>query len=238
MQLEAIGRTLRARDREASGSRRGFGRPAPTSPCTGIVPAGPPMRLSDTGSGRRGSLVLGRRAPWFLVLPFVVVSTGFAQPFHTSPACWKEPRFHHARPGVPDLRARVTLDRTNSPPPPEVVYSPNGAYAVHVKHPDRSQPGPWTAEVLVYTERDYLVRIRFRDVLQVDEPKWINEKLLFFRAWGGRIGGSDIIVDVERETVPYEEIFQWGGIAFEQFQQCRSEPWKEQELCKCYGRRE
>ena len=178
---------------------------------------------------------------WLFVAPFVMASSSFAQPFHTSPACWKEPRTFHAGPvweRLPNRRSRITLDRTNIPLPQEVTYSPNKAYAVHVNHPDMSQPRPWTVEVLVYTERAYLVRIQFSDIHRFAEAKWINEKLLFLRVWWGRVAGTDFIVDVERETVLYEEMVEWGGIAFQQFQQCKSETWKDQEQCKCYEAKE
>ena len=178
---------------------------------------------------------------WFLAALLAVATESIGQTFHTSPACWKESRISHhgpARSGVANLGERITVDRTDTQLPKEVIYSPNRAYAASVKHPDRSRPGPWNAEVLVDNERAYLVRIKLTDLRTIQEMKWLNEKLLFLRVWWGRIEGTDFIVDVERESIIYEERFTDGAIAFRQFQQCKSEQWKDKEMCRCYGQKE
>jgi hypothetical protein len=97
----------------------------------------------------------------------------------------------------------------------------NHAYWFATIFPDRTNSSPWNAEILVHNERDYLVRIQFRDVISCENPAWVNEKLLRIRVWWGRICGTDLIVDVEREQIIYKEMVWWGAIAFEQFQEAK-----------------
>ncbi len=170
---------------------------------------------------------------WTLVL-LGTPAPSVAQHFHTSPACWEAPRRFHAGPVGEDLQVRITLDRVEgSLLEEEATLSPNKAYAFHLKRPDTTQPPPWQAEVLVFIERDYLVRLRFTDVHQLGKVAWINEKLLFVNVWWGRIAGTDFILDIEREAILYEEMFEWGATAFEQFKQCQQEEWKDHDLCQC-----
>jgi len=50
--------------------------------------------------------------------------------------------------------------------------APNKAYWFYVVHPDRRKNGPWNGEVLVFTERDYMVRITLRDIHYFDDVGW------------------------------------------------------------------
>lgn len=147
-----------------------------------------------------------------------------ASPFHTSPACWEEPRVFHAGRPEEELRKRVEVLRRPAPPPqasegggPEALVSPNGAYRAWVRPPDTTRPGPWEAAVLVDVERDALLWVVLHDPAWAPEVRWINEKLLFFRVHWGRIVASDLILDAERGALVYEEAAHDGALAFQQF---------------------
>ena len=43
------------------------------------------------------------------------------------------------------------------------------------------------------------------------EPLSLNKKLISFRLWLSRLGGVDLLVDVERENVVWMEAFADGG---------------------------
>ena len=140
--------------------------------------------------------------------------------FHTSPACWGEPRiFHEGRPAEP-LRRRVELSwRRASAPTEEPTLSPNGAYRLWVRQADTSREGPWDAEVVVDVERPELLHMRLADVSVYDvSARWVNEKLIFVRVPWGRVAFSDLIADVEHGVLVHEEAARDGRIAFQQYQ--------------------
>jgi hypothetical protein len=97
----------------------------------------------------------------------------------------------------------------------------NNAYWFATILPDTAKKGPWNADILVFTERDYLVRVRFRDIHYCRNIGWVNEKLLRIRVWWGRICATDLIIDVEREQIIYREMVEEGSIAFQQFQEAK-----------------
>jgi hypothetical protein len=153
------------------------------------------------------------------------VSSGW--PSHTTPDKWKEARIFHTP--LDDrfklweqvLVRRASLTEVTN----EKVFSPNKAYWFSVTEPDTMKPGPYKLQIDIYNERDYLVR---SDVPNVygnfkSEVKWINEKLLYTRVWWGRVKGVDLIFDVEKEQIIYKEMTNWGSIAFQQWQQAKSE---------------
>ena len=95
----------------------------------------------------------------------------------------------------------------------------------------RIESRPARDEILIDNERDYLVRLVADNALGIS-AEWISEKLLFMRFWWGRIAASDFIFDVERETFIYEEMMEYGGIAFQLFRAgCAAETFAE--LCRC-----
>ena len=145
--------------------------------------------------------------------------------FHTDPGCWKEPRIFHESVKLYNVKDRVTIEniKTGEPLPEITETSPNKAYYFYVQQPDTLKNPPWKAVILIYTERDYLIKFTVRKIRGVKTVRWINEKLLFMRIWLGRIVALDMIFDVEREQIIYQEAAVWGGLAFQQFQQQRNE---------------
>ena len=139
------------------------------------------------------------------------------------PDRWKEPRLFH-RPFEEQFASRIVLERCSIPAAlPERELSPNNAYWFALIRPDQTKNGPWDSDVLVFTERDTLLRIRLRDVLECHEIAWVNEKLLRIRVRWGRICATDLIVDVEREQIVYKEMVWDGVIPFQQFQEVKKQ---------------
>jgi hypothetical protein len=91
--------------------------------------------------------------------------------------------------------------------------SPNRGYAFTVEG-----SGP-TARVTIYAEKDYVVDIDFVEVFGVGEVRWLSEKLVFMRAWWGRLVATDLIYDVERERFVYDEALTDGSLAFQQYRE-------------------
>jgi hypothetical protein len=145
---------------------------------------------------------------------FVLVLT--LMQFHTTPDKWREPRlFHEPLEAVdshlsPPLAQRVRVDRVQAGAAPESrVASPNKAYWFNASCP----------VIDIHNERDYLVRVSLAEAdCGADmQTRWISEKLLFVRVWWGRVLGSDLIVDVEREKVLYHEAVNDGNLPFQQW---------------------
>jgi hypothetical protein len=85
---------------------------------------------------------------------------------------------------------------------------------------DTAKEGPRVKTISLFNERDYLLQIFLLDFSTV-EVRWINEKLLYVRVWWGRVLGTDIIYDVEKEEMIYKERCHNGQIVFQQFQKWR-----------------
>jgi hypothetical protein len=104
----------------------------------------------------------------------------------------------------------------------EKVVSPNKAYWYVLTISDTTKPGPFSGTVHVYNERDYLIQIQLLDIKSgALTASWINEKLIHMRVWLGRVLGFDVVFDVEKEQIVYREMVNWGGIAFQQWQQAK-----------------
>jgi len=112
------------------------------------------------------------------------------------------------------------------------VLSPNKAYwfAANSDWPDPPtidcsgtdfQVTASDAVIYVFTERDFLLRIQMRDHYPNFNisARWVNERLLFIRVSWGRVLGSDFLIDVENERVVHSEMFRYGAIEFQQWQQ-------------------
>src|SRR5262245_24200852 len=94
--------------------------------------------------------------------------------------------------------------------------------AAKVKSPNKgyffvAEQGPSKGKIIIYAEKDHLIEIAFSALFGLSEVQWINEKLLFMRPWWGRMLGTDMIDDVEKETIVYAETVTDGSIAHQQF---------------------
>lgn len=131
-----------------------------------------------------------------------------------SPDCWSEPRMVHApRDATIDDYAEKhtkTVTRPLGKLEPGRL-SPNKAYFFVAKE---YPPG---AKITIYAEKNHLVEINFSELRWIADARWINEKLIFWRVWWGRIAASDMIYDVEAEKFIYTESVTDGGIAWRQY---------------------
>ena len=99
----------------------------------------------------------------------------------------------------------------------EKVSSPNKAYWYYYERPDFKKPGPWSTIIHVSNERNYLIEIQLLDHSQYEPTaSWINEKLLYIQVWWGRILGSYLIFDVEKERIVIGEMIHDGQVPFQQ----------------------
>ena len=74
-----------------------------------------------------------------------------------------------------------------------------------------------TWKVTIFAEKNHLLDIQFGDLIGLSDVRWLNEKLVFMRAWWGRIAATDLIFDVERENIIYSESVTDGGFAYQQY---------------------
>ena len=157
-----------------------------------------------------------------------------ATEYHTRPSCWTEPRTFHSDEG---RRYReLGIERIEGELADEGVPSPNGAYHLQLVLANADSQPPWDGEVLIYNERPYLLRLVLPKLSwpHSAEVRWINEKLVFIRAWWGRVAGTDLVIDVERESIVLEENVLDGDQAFQQFEMCTWPEWKGEERCRCF----
>lgn len=128
------------------------------------------------------------------------------------PDCWTEPRVVHSVQDLGDLwqrNTRIATRRAGKPAAGQV--SPNKGYAFVVAG---SRP---TARVTIYAEKDHVVDIDFAELSGLSDVRWLSEKLVFMRAWWGRIAATDLIFDVEREKMIYAESLTDGVLARQQY---------------------
>jgi hypothetical protein len=130
--------------------------------------------------------------------------------------------FH--RPVGAEYTPRIAVGRDlRSVPEGERQFSPNKAYYYVAQCADTSTPSPWDSLISVFNERPGYLQIVFTDHSQYNlSLEWINEKLIFLRVWWGRVLGTDVILDVERETIVYQEMVHGGTIPFQQYKQFKN----------------
>lgn len=164
------------------------------------------------------------------LLIYVFLTSSAAHPsqkdhgtWHTRPDKWSEPRrFHSEFYKHYEKRILISHDILTENTGKKVL-SPNKAYWFAVHRPNYMKPPPWSTNISIFNERDYLMNIRFEDHNNYGmKVRWINEKLLYMQVWWGRILGSYLIFDVEKERTVVREMVNDGHIPFQQFQQLRN----------------
>jgi len=112
------------------------------------------------------------------------------------------------------------------------LSSPNDAYWVGVGAEERAEVGESQPKALrfrvsspdvviyVFNERPKLLQLTLKDHYPnfVIDVRWINEKLLFASVWWGRVLGTDLILDVENESIVYKEMLHDGLVVYRQWQ--------------------
>lgn len=128
------------------------------------------------------------------------------------PDCWPRSRMVHSMQDLGDRWKKQTIITTRTGrKPPSSQLSPNHAYGFVVAD------GQSRARITVYAEKDHLVELRLIDPYGLSEVRWVNEKLIFMRAWWGRIAATDLIFDVENEKIIYSESVTDGTLAYQQY---------------------
>ena len=130
------------------------------------------------------------------------------------PDCWSEPRVVHSVQAGEDRwqkRTKISIRPYAKVEPGS--RSPNRAYFFIAKD------YPPDAKITIYAERDHLLEIAFTDLRGITGARWINEKLIFWRVWWGRIVATDMIFDVEAEKFISTEEALDGGIAWRQYRE-------------------
>jgi hypothetical protein len=110
--------------------------------------------------------------------------------------------------------------------PKERVLSPNGAYAFHLSlRPQVGPSGNTRATLRVFTEQTEALQIEAEDIQNMLDVKWLNEKLIFFRLWIGKLAGVDVVLDVEQDKVVLTEVVADGRLLWEQAKEyCAANP--------------
>ena len=162
----------------------------------------------------------------------LVAATAGAQQFHTSPYCWDEPRTFVSATAVP---VEFAVSRVEPVRDIEGKPSPNGAYNFLIESSAGNSDVEPYSRLLVFNERPYLLEVRFPNAKSISEAKWINENLIYVRVWWGRISGSDIVLDAEKEAIVFRQHIEDGTLAFQQYRQCAEDAWKDDPECHCAG---
>ncbi len=146
--------------------------------------------------------------------------------FHTTPDKWKESRVFQT-PFDNHWADRINIERIPATEiTSEKIYSPNEAYwfSTTIIEPNSTNFMDRDVYLNIYNERDYLIKLNLLKVHRYNiHTTWINEKILYVRAWWGRVLGVDILFDVESEQIIYKEIVNDGGLAYIQWQQAKIE---------------
>ncbi len=142
--------------------------------------------------------------------------------FHTSPDKWEKPRIYHTEID-PSYDQKISVTRIPIKETEEKVFSGNSAYwyALEKRVNENLQADE---SLYIFNERDYLIRVNIAETDHRYDGRaaWINEKLVYYQWWWGRILGGYMIFDVERERIIQKELVKYGGIAFQQFQETKN----------------
>lgn len=94
-------------------------------------------------------------------------------------------------------------------------FSPQGTKHYVVASPDFMKNGPWNTDIYVLGNRANPLKLK---VTFLDHGnggvrvKWLNEKLLFFQVWWGRIVSTDLILDVDTSKWIYSQNANYGNM--------------------------
>lgn len=164
-----------------------------------------------------------KKAALFLIVIFLCTGKALADDtlWHTSPDKWSEPRTFHSA-FDEEFSKRIVISRVKIKYNGQLKkeFSSNNAYWYHVQSADYHKEGPYTTNILIYNERGYLVSLKLLEHSQYEPNiKWINEKLIYVEVWWGRILGTYLIFDVEKEQIIYKEMMHDGVLPYQQYHQ-------------------
>lgn len=95
----------------------------------------------------------------------------------------------------------------------ESQRTPHGTGVLHISRPDTTVPPPWVTHLYITGDkaRPISLEIVVRQNASYEvQTRWINEKLLWFSVWWGRILATEVILNVETGTFEYAEDANYG----------------------------
>ena len=139
---------------------------------------------------------------------------------------WNAPRIFH-EPFRADYERQVVIGPARvfpeNLPGGQRVYSPNGGYWYLMETPNFNGAKPWATQIYIYNDRADLMKLELKDHGNATpEAIWINEKLLYINLWWGRVLGSYMILDVEREVFVAKEMLVDGAKLYQQYQESKA----------------
>lgn len=132
------------------------------------------------------------------------------------PDCWTEPRAVHNDEGVYDeyISKNISIIQNTEIQQHKLDHvSPNKGYSFSTVN-DRPQ-----ATITINAEKDHLTVIEIRKVFGLSEVKWVNENLLFFRAYWGQEVFVDVLFNVESERIVVSQSGRYSKSVMQQFKQ-------------------
>jgi len=165
---------------------------------------------------------------YLLVLSMIVLagschkSNKAGSQFHTSPDKWEKPRIYHTEID-PFYDQKISVAKIGIKETGEKIFSGNSEYWYTLEKQVNNNLQA-NQSLYIFNERDYLIRVNIAETDHRYDGKalWMNEKLIYYQWWWGRILGGYLIFDVEKEQVIQKELVKYGGIAFQQFKQAKN----------------
>lgn len=105
-------------------------------------------------------------------------------------------------PTASEIAGKIRLDAVpRERNPHSATLSPNGAYQFWLDNPTAVQRPPRIAAITIDNEREQHLRLSLHGVAEPVHAAWVNEKLVYVRAAWSPTLRTDVIVDVEAETI-------------------------------------
>lgn len=136
--------------------------------------------------------------------------------FPTTPDRQQRPRTYHTPITDIEYDDKIWISHYDLIDTGEKTLSPNGAYWFALKTEVIKDEGANTW-LWVQNERDYLLGIEIvgTDRRYQGRANWINEKLVYFQWWWGKVLGGYLLLDVESEQIIQKEFVHDGQAAFQ-----------------------
>jgi hypothetical protein len=156
----------------------------------------------------------------------LLVITGFIRMVHADEqllSCEKDVYVIYSDPSVIPLKDRIIVHKINKDHltvKKELlqefkIYSPQRISAFNrLEVADTSKPGPWNNTIQLFTVQGprYAWQMELRNVMDNASIEWLNEDLIFIRAWWGRIVSTDLIFQVSTGQFIYSQEANYGNM--------------------------
>lgn len=128
---------------------------------------------------------------------------------------WTKPRNFHVAFDETFAPNIMVAESSNDSVPEAVVFSANNAYWFYVEPYDVE-----ASEQRIVLDGNRGVTITLKDAY-LNFPvrvTWVNEKLVFISVWWGRVAGTEMIFDIEKNEFVYREMVYDGAQLYQQTQ--------------------